>query len=72
VAVCIRPPGADVQIIGKDRSVTGPGLRACSACAGDYEDPERTTAAKDDLSVDSDDEHGATAGDSAEFPDSKE
>jgi hypothetical protein len=31
-----------------------PGVRACSACAGDYEDPERTAAGADEP----DDEEG--------------
>jgi hypothetical protein len=30
-------------------------LRACSACAGDYEDPDRTAWAPDDAEVDADD-----------------
>ena len=42
------------------------GLRACSACAGDYEDPDRTARTQDDAEdEDRDDAPSATA---EEFP----
>ena len=41
-------------------------MRACSACAGDYEDPERTAWTPDD--ADEDESHGTERGDTEEFP----
>jgi hypothetical protein len=41
-------------------------MRACSACAGDYEDPDRTAWTPDD---EEDEEHGGPAsGVTKEFP----
>jgi hypothetical protein len=41
-------------------------MRACSACGGDYEDPERTAWALGDAE---EEEHGSAArGDTEEFP----
>ena len=37
------------------------GLRACSACAGDYEDPERTAPEEDAAEDDADDGDSASA-----------
>ena len=58
--------------IGEGVRVAGPGLQACSACAGDYENPERTTWTADDLAAASDEEKGTSAGDAEEFSDSEE
>ena len=52
--------------------MAGPGLRACSACAGDYENPERTAWTADDLAEAGEEEKGTSAGDGEEFPDSEE
>ena len=67
----MRQSGGRLQI-GEGVSVAGPGLRACSACAGDYENPERTTWTADDLAAASDEEDGTSASDVGEFPDSEE
>jgi hypothetical protein len=29
--------------------IAGPAMRTCSACAGDYEDPDRTAGSEDEL-----------------------
>jgi len=41
-------------------------MRACSACAGDYEDPERTAWTPDD--AEEDESGGAQRGGTDEFP----
>jgi len=57
---------------GGSTDVTTPELHACSACAGDYEDPERTAWVADELAEAGDEEDTANAGDADEFPDSGE
>lgn len=42
------------------------GMRACSACAGDYEDPDRTAWTPDE--ADDEEREGAPAADGEEFP----
>jgi hypothetical protein len=42
------------------------GLRACSACAGDYEDPDRTAGTPDD--AETEDREGGALANSDEFP----
>jgi hypothetical protein len=45
------------------------GMRACSACAGDYEDPDRTAWTPDDADDEDDEEREeAPAADGEEFP----
>lgn len=38
------PPRRRPQVFCEPQQQSPPILRACSACAGDYEDPERTTS----------------------------
>jgi hypothetical protein len=56
--------GAGRSLASTERTARPAQLRACSACAGDYEDPDRT-AWTDDASEDEDDERPAPA---EEFP----
>ena len=57
---------------GEGREVSGPELRACSNCAGDYEDPERTAWVAEDSEEAGESEVGADEGGGEEFPDSEE
>jgi len=58
--------------VGEGSDVSGPKLRACSACAGDYEDPERTAWAGEDSEEAGEREDGACVGGGEEFLDSEE
>lgn len=63
-------PAARHEMLAGAYSGTGEGgakeLRACSACAGDYEDPDRTAWTPDDVEDEErDDAPGATT---EEFP----
>jgi len=57
---------------GEGRDVSGPEMRACSNCAGDYEDPERTARVAEDSEEAGEREVGAGVGGGEEFPDSEE
>jgi len=57
---------------GEGRDVSGPELRACSNCAGDYEDPERTAWVAEDSEEAGEREVGAGVCDGEEVPDSEE
>lgn len=43
IEVASRGEGAP----GDESRIAGPTMRACSACAGDYEDPDRTAGSED-------------------------
>ena len=58
-----KPSGA---VYAKNSAGEAKEMRACSACAGDYEDPDRTTCAADD--VEDGDGAGATSAKAKEFP----
>jgi hypothetical protein len=57
--------------MGGETNVRGPAMRACSACAGDYEDPEGTARVEDQAFETGDDdgeESRAEAREVEDFP----
>ena len=59
--------------IGQELDVGGPPeIRACSACAGDYEDPERTAWAAAEFAGAGDEEDAASVGEREELSDSED
>ena len=62
-----------LELAGRRGSeVSGPELRACSACAGDYEDPERTAWVAEDSEEAGEHEVSPGEGGGEEVPDSEE
>ena len=49
-----------------EKSAITPAVKACSACAGDYEDPDRTAWTEDDH------QDSGDSGGEGEFPDEEE